>query len=324
MTSLPETYDGDFCLKGKRVWVAGHKGMVGSALVRRLEREDCEILTVSRREVDLTRQSDTERWIDHARPHVILVAAAKVGGIVANATYPADFLYINTMIAMNIMKAAATIGTERLLWMGSSCIYPKHAAQPIDERALLTGPLEPTNEPYAIAKIAALKLAEAYARQHGIHSISVMPTNLYGQNDNFDPELSHVIPGMILRMHRAKTTRAAAVTLWGSGTPLREFLHADDLADACIFLVKKHADVSLVNIGSGHELSIRDLAHLVADIVGYEGNIVFDPAKPDGAPRKLLDSSRLAAMGWAPKTDLRSGIEDLYRRWQCEAQIAAE
>lgn len=322
--SLPEENRAPYDLAGKRVWVAGHRGMVGSALVRRLERENCEILTVNRREVDLTRQSDTERWIAHARPQVILVAAAKVGGIAANATYPADFLYINTMISMNIMKATADLGTERLLWMGSSCIYPKHAAQPIDERALMTGPLEPTNAAYAIAKIASLTLAQAYARQHGIRSISVMPTNLYGQNDNFDPELSHVIPGMIRRMHDAKRGRAPTVTLWGSGTPLREFLHADDLADACIFLVRQHADLPLINIGSGQELSIRDLAHLVADIVGYEGHIAFDTTKPDGAPRKLLDSSRLSAMGWTPKIGLRDGIADLYRRWRSEAQIAAE
>jgi GDP-L-fucose synthase len=322
--SLLEENEATFSLQGKRVWVAGHTGMVGSALTRRLGQEDCEVLTVSRGEVDLTRQADTQRWIEHARPHVILVAAAKVGGIAANAAYPADFLYVNTMISMNIMKAAAAIGVERLLWMGSSCIYPKHAAQPIQEHALLTGPLEPTNEPYAIAKIASLKLAQAYAQQHGIHSISVMPTNLYGQNDNFDPELSHVIPGVIRRMHVAKITSAPNVTLWGSGTPLREFLHADDLADACVFLVKKHAHLPLINIGSGQELSIRELAHLVAEVVGYEGEIVFDPTKPDGAPRKLLDSSRLTAMGWKPKTDLRSGIEDLYRRWQNGLQIAAE
>lgn len=322
--SLLDQTNTTFRLEGKRVWVAGHNGLVGSALVRRLTEEGCTVLTVSRHEVDLTRQSETERWIEYARPHVILMAAAKVGGIGANAAYPADFLYVNTMISMNVMKAAAANAVERLLWMGSSCIYPKHAPQPIDERALLTGPLEPTNEAYAIAKIASLKLAEAYAQQHGIPSICIMPTNVYGQNDNFDPELSHVIPGMIRRMHLAKTTRASNVTLWGSGTPLREFLHADDLADACVFLVKNHAHLPIINIGSGQELSICELAHLVADIVGYKGSIVFNQEMPDGAPRKLLNSSRLSAMGWKPKVDLRSGIEDLYRRWQSSVQDAAE
>ncbi|KQR76040.1 GDP-L-fucose synthase family protein [Rhizobium sp. Leaf341] len=322
--SLPETTEATFRLEEKRVWVAGHTGMVGSALVRRLAQENCKVLTVRRREVDLTRQAETEQWIDHARPQVILMAAAKVGGIVANATYPAEFLYDNTMIAMNVMKAAAAVGVERLLWMGSSCIYPKHAAQPMREEDLLTGPLEPTNEAYAIAKIASLKLAEAYARQYGIPSISVMPTNLYGQDDNFDLQSSHVIPGMIRRLHEAKIRQAPSVTLWGSGMPLREFLHADDLADACVFLLKREVQASLINIGSGLELSIADLARLIAGIVGYDGRIVFDRDKPDGAPRKLLDSSRLAAMGWTPSVGLKSGIEDLYRRWQGEAQIAAE
>lgn len=305
-----------FSFKGKRVWVAGHNGMVGSALVRRLEREHCEILKVSRRELDLTRQSDTEDWIEAARPDVILVAAAKVGGIAANAAYPADFLYINTLIAMNIMKAAARIGVEKLLWMGSSCIYPKFAAQPIDERALLTGPLEPTNEAYAIAKIAALKLAQVYAAQYGVRSISVMPTNLYGQNDNFDPQGSHVIPAMLRRMHEAKISGDDSVVVWGTGNPLREFMHVDDLADACCFLMKSHTHLPLTNVGSGQEISIRDLAYLVAEIVGYRGRIVFDDSKPDGAPRKLLNCSRLNDLGWKPKVDLRSGINDLYVRWR--------
>jgi len=305
-----------FSFKGKRVWVAGHNGMVGSALVRRLEREHCEILKVSRRELDLTRQSDTEDWIEAARPDVILVAAAKVGGIAANAAYPADFLYINTLIAMNIMKAAARIGVEKLLWMGSSCIYPKFAAQPIDERALLTGPLEPTNEAYAIAKIAALKLAQVYAAQYGVRSISVMPTNLYGQNDNFDPQGSHVIPAMLRKMHEAKISGDDSVVVWGTGNPLREFMHVDDLADACCFLMKSHTHLPLTNVGSGQEISIRDLAYLVAEIVGYRGRIVFDDSKPDGAPRKLLNCSRLNDLGWKPKVDLRSGINDLYVRWR--------
>lgn len=308
---------------GKRVWVAGHNGMVGSALVRRLEKENCTILKATRHELDLTRQSETERWMREARPDIVLVAAAKVGGIAANAAYPVEFLYTNMMIAMNVMKAAADIGVEKLLWMGSSCIYPKFARQPIDEGELLTGPLEPTNEAYAIAKIAALKLAEAYAVQYGTGSISVMPTNLYGPNDNFHPNGAHVIPAMIRRMHEALTTSADHVTVWGSGNPLREFLHVDDLADACIFLMASHSHLPIINVGSGQEVSIRELAHLVADIAGFRGEVVFDRSKPDGAPRKLLDCSRLNHMGWNPKIDLRSGIADLYARWSGSALASA-
>lgn len=312
-----------FGFKGKRVWVAGHNGMVGSALVRRLEREDCEILTVSHRELDLTRQADTERWIEAERPDVILLAAAKVGGIAANATYPADFLYINMMIAMNVLKAAADFDVEKVLLLGSSCIYPKFASQPIDERSLLTGPLEPTNEAYAIAKIGALKLAQSYAAQHGMRSVSVMPTSLYGQNDNFDPYNSHVIPAMLRKMHEAKIGGHDSVSVWGTGEPLREFLHVDDLADACCFLMKHNTHLSLINIGSGQEISIRNLAYLVADIVGYRKQIVFDTSKPDGTYRKLLNSSRLENLGWKPKVDLRSGIEDLYGRWLRETAAEA-
>ncbi|WP_425374172.1 GDP-L-fucose synthase family protein [Neorhizobium lilium] len=313
-----------FQFKGKRVWVAGHNGMVGSALVRRLEREDCTILKVSRRELDLTRQSDTEKWMKAARPDVICVAAAKVGGIGANAAYPADFLYTNLQIATNVMKTAAEIGVEKLLWLGSSCIYPKFATQPIDEDALLTGPLEPTNEAYAIAKIAALKLAEAYAKQYGVRSILVMPTNLYGQNDNFDEFNSHVIPAMLRKIHEAKAARREKVEMWGTGTPRREFLHVDDLADACCFLMKRHDHLPVTNIGSGDEISIRDLAYLVANIVGYAGEIVFDSSKPDGAPRKLLNTSRLTSEGWRPSVHLKSGISDLYERWQAPARQRQE
>lgn len=324
MVSLAEPSDRDvFSFAGKRVWVAGHKGMVGSALVRRLEREGCDILAVSRQELDLTRQSDTERWIKAARPDVVFVAAAKVGGIAANAAYPADFLYTNMLIAMNVMKAAADIGVEKLLLLGSSCIYPKFAAQPIDERSLLTGPLEPTNEAYAIAKISALKLAEAYATQYGIRSVLAMPTNLYGQNDNFDPHNSHVIPAMLRKMHEAKLAGQESVSVWGTGEPLREFLHVDDLADACCFLMRRRDHVPLINIGSGSEISIRDLAYLVADIVGFRGRIVFDTSKPDGTFRKLLNSSRLNDMGWKPVVELRHGIADLYDRWLRETSAAA-
>lgn len=315
MTSSDTNNDILFSLEGKRVWVAGHNGMVGSALVRRLRNEGCRILTVSRRELDLTRQADTERWMDAARPEIIFVAAGKVGGIAANASDPADFLYVNMMIAMNIMRAAADSGVCKLLWMGSSCIYPKFAVQPIEESALLTGAIEPTNEGYAIAKIAALKLAEAYATQHGVRSVLVMPTNLYGQNDNFDPQTSHVIPALLRRMHEARMAGAPCVTLWGSGNPLREFLHVDDLADACCFVMKNVSASHLINIGSGKEIAIRDLAGLIADIVGFRGEITFDTGHPDGAPRKLLDCGRLHGLGWRSNIDLRQGIGDLYARW---------
>jgi GDP-L-fucose synthase len=305
-----------FDLRGKRVWVAGHNGMVGSALVRRLQREDCVILKASRDRVDLTRQLETEDWMKQARPDVIFVAAARVGGIVANATYPADFIYINTMIAMNIMKAAAGLGVQKLLWLGSSCVYPKYAEQPISEDSLLTGSLEPTNEAYAIAKIAAIKLAEAYAKQYGVQSITVMPTNLYGPNDNFDLEKSHVLPALIRKMHEGKISNSDEVVVWGTGRALREFLHVDDLADACVYLMTHYGDAKLVNVGSGEELTIHDLAMLISEIVGYRGRIVFDTTKPDGTPRKLVDTSRIRALGWTPSIELHAGIANVYRIWQ--------
>lgn len=311
-----------FDLRNKRIWVAGHNGLAGSAIVRRLERENCEILTASHGELDLTRQAETERWMRAMRPDAIFVAAARVGGIVANATYPADFLYTNTMIAMNIMKAAAEVGTGKLLWLGSSCIYPKFAPQPMSEEALLTGSLEPTNEPYAIAKIAGIKLAQAYSKQYGVQSISVMPTNLYGPNDNFDLQTSHVMPALMRKIQDAKADRTNAV-VWGTGTPLREFLHVDDLADACVFLMKHYGDSALINVGSGEEISIRDLAHLIADIVGFKGDIVFDTTKPDGTPRKLLNSDRLRALGWEPKIALREGIGRLHFDWLHSQAIPA-
>jgi GDP-L-fucose synthase len=305
-----------FDLRGKRVWVAGHNGMVGSALVRRLQREDCVILKASRDRVDLTRQLETEDWMKQMRPDVIFVAAARVGGIVANATYPADFIYINTMIAMNIMKAAAGLGVQKLLWLGSSCVYPKYAEQPISEDSLLTGSLEPTNEAYAIAKIAAIKLAEAYAKQYGVQSITVMPTNLYGPNDNFDLEKSHVLPALIRKMHEGKISNSDEVVVWGTGRALREFLHVDDLADACVYLMTHYGDAKLVNVGSGEELTIHDLAMLISEIVGYRGRIVFDTTKPDGTPRKLVDTSRIRALGWTPSIELHAGIANVYRIWQ--------
>jgi GDP-L-fucose synthase len=322
MTCMRDNLSPLYDLHGKRVWVAGHHGMVGSALVRRLAREDCEVLTIGRDALDLTRQATTEQWLNEMRPEVILVAAAKVGGIVANEKYPAEFLYENTMIAMNIMKASASAGVEKLLWLGSSCVYPKFAQQPIREESLLTGSLEPTNEAYAIAKIAAIKLAQAYAQQYGIPSITIMPTNLYGQNDNFDLEKSHVLPALIRKMHEARVAASPTAVVWGTGRVLREFLHVDDLADACVFLLRNYTDTRLINVGSGHEISIADLARLVADVVGYDGKIVFDTTKPDGTPRKLVDMSRVAALGWSPRTDLRDGIQNLYRHWQRQLVLA--
>jgi GDP-L-fucose synthase len=305
-----------FALAGKKVWVAGHRGMVGSALVRRLSNESCEIVTVDRSEVDLTRQTQVERWMGRNRPDVVLIAAARVGGIMANATHPGAFLYENLLIGTNIIQSARECGVEKLLFLGSSCIYPRHSPQPISEEALLTGSLEPTNEGYAIAKIAALKLAQYYNRHHACRFISAMPTNLYGPNDNFDPVNSHVLPALVRRIHEAKHNRNRIVEIWGSGKPLREFLHVDDLADACIFLIKTYDDPLHINVGSSHEVSILDLAELVADVVGYEGNFIFDTSKPDGAPRKLVDSSRIRALGWRPQIPLRQGIEDLYRSWR--------
>lgn len=313
MTSMDENpYD----LRGKRVWVVGHRGMVGSALVRRLQEEGCDLQTVPRSEVDLTSQADTANWMRKARPEAVFIAAARVGGISANARYPAEFLVENLLILVNVIKAASELGVEKLMCLGSSCIYPKHAEQPIREEALLTGSLEPTNEAYAIAKIAGMKLAAAYAEEYGHRFISVMPTNLYGRNDNFDLDHSHVIPALIRKMHEAKIAHRDSVVVWGTGTPRREFLHVDDLADACVFLMKRYESPKPINIGSGEEITIGELAFLIADIVGFRGHIVFDSLKPDGAPRKLLDCSRLCALGWAPSIGLRTGIEDLYDRWK--------
>ncbi|GAB1580862.1 GDP-L-fucose synthase family protein [Phyllobacterium phragmitis] len=315
----------DFPLRGKRVFVAGHAGLVGSALVRRLRTEDCVILTVPHGEVDLTRQVETERWMRAERPEAVFVAAARVGGIAANARYPVEFFYENTMIACNIMHAAHEVGVRKLMWLGSSCIYPRDAPQPLREEMLLTGPLEPTNEAYAIAKIAGIKLAQFYSRQYGDCFISAMPTNLYGPNDNFDPETSHVLPALIRRIHEAKVNGAPSVTLWGTGRPLREFLHVDDLADACVHLMKHYSGLEHVNIGAGQEISIRDLASLIAEIIGYGGQFAYDTTRPDGTPRKRLDTSRMEAMGWRARISLREGISDLYVHWlvKGEAREAA-
>lgn len=309
-------------LKGKRIWVAGHRGMVGSAITRRLAREGCEVLTVNRQEVDLTEQQPTRAWVAKMRPDVIFVAAARVGGILANATYPADFLYENLMIAVNVMSAARGAGTGKLIWLGSSCVYPREAAQPIREESLLTGALETTNEAYAVAKIAGIMLASAYSRQFGLRFITAMPTNLYGPNDNFDPQTAHVLPALIRKIHEAKLQGSNTVTLWGSGNPLREFLHVDDLADACIFLAKEYEDASPINVGSGQEISIRALAELIADVVGYKGAFAMDVSKPDGTPRKLLDTTRIDRLGWHPTISLRDGVAALYRHWLARSETA--
>ena len=298
-------------LKGKKVYVSGHRGMVGSALVRRLESEGCEVL-VSDRSVDLRNQAQVDQWFEVNCPDAVIVAAAKVGGILANDSFPAQFLYDNLMIAANSIEAARKVGVEKLLFLGSSCIYPKLAPQPIPENSLLTGPLEPTNEWYAIAKIAGIKLCQAYRREHGCDFISAMPTNLYGPGDNYDLKSSHVLPALLRKAHAAKKANADMMEIWGSGTPLREFLHVDDLADGCVFLMKNYSGEEHVNVGSGEEIAIGDLADLVADVVGFEGKVERDATKPDGTPRKLMDSSRLRSMGWSPAISLRDGITTTY------------
>jgi GDP-L-fucose synthase len=298
----------NFSLKRKKIWVAGHRGMVGAALVRRLESEDCEILTAPRT-VDLRRQDATENWMRANKPDVVVIAAAKVGGILANSKCPADFLYDNMMIAGNIIRAAHEMDVEKLLFLGSSCIYPKFASQPITEDALLTGVLEPTNEAYAIAKIAGMKLCEAYRRQYGRDFISAMPCNLYGPGDNFDAENSHVIPALIRKAFEAKIVGAKNMTVWGSGTPRREFLYVEDLADALAFMLKNYSGLSHVNVGAGEDVSIADLAAQVAAAAGFKGGIIFDTSKPDGTPRKLMDSSRIFTAGWRPRTLLGKGLE---------------
>lgn len=306
---------GEFDLTGRRVFVAGHRGMVGAAIVRRLASEGCTVLTATRAEVDLREQSQVRAWLDQNRPDVVVVAAARVGGILANDSYPADFLYENLMIEANLIDAAWRCGSQRLLFLGSSCIYPRLADQPITEDALLTGALEPTNEWYAVAKIAGIKMCQAYRRQHGFDCISAMPTNLYGPGDNYDLATSHVLPALIRKVDGARRT-GGPVEIWGSGTPLREFLHADDCADACVFLLKHYTGESHVNVGYGSDITIRNLVELVMSVVGYSGDIVHDLGKPDGTPRKLLDSSRLRGLGWQPRISLEDGITDAYRHYR--------
>jgi GDP-L-fucose synthase len=301
-----------FELRGKRVFVAGHRGMVGSATVRRLATENCEIVTASRDELDLRDQAAVRRWIADRKPDAVILAAAKVGGILANDRSPADFLYENLILATNVIEGAFRSEVQKLLFLGSSCIYPKFAAQPISEDALLTGALEPTNEWYAIAKIAGLKLCQAYRRQYGVDYISAMPTNLYGPGDNFDLSTSHVVPALMRKAHEAKRAGRKTLTVWGSGTPMREFLHVDDAADALVFLLKNYTGESHVNVGSGKDITIADLARTVVSVVGLDAEITFDPTKPDGTPRKLMDASRLFATGWRPRYSLRSGLEQTY------------
>jgi GDP-L-fucose synthase len=304
----------------KKYYIAGHRGMVGSALTRALSAAGCErFLTATSAELDLRNQRDTADFVAEHRPEVMIIAAAKVGGIHANNTYPADFLYDNLMIATNLIQAAYENGVERVLFLGSSCIYPKFAEQPIREESLLTSALEPTNEAYAIAKIAGLKLCEYYRRQHGSLFHSAMPCNLYGLGDNYHPENSHVIPALIRRFHEAKVANAEVVTMWGSGTPLREFLFADDLAEACLHLLTLEDPPSLVNVGAGSDVTIRHLAELVAATVGYEGKIVNDTSKPDGTPRKLMDSSLIHSLGWKAKTSLEPGLAASYRDFLARA-----
>ena len=305
-------------LKGKRVYVAGHRGMVGSALVRRLHSEDCaEILTAARADLDLIDQAQTRDWIARNKPDAVFIPAAKVGGIHANDTYPADFLYDNLMIASNLIKACHDAGVEKLLFLGSSCIYPRLAPQPIEESSLLTGPLEPTNEWYAIAKIAGIKLCQAFRKQHGADFISAMPTNLYGPGDNFHPENSHVIPGLLRKARAAKAAGENDIEIWGSGEPYREFMYVDDCADALVFLMKHYSGHDFVNVGVGSDVTIAELAKLVMETAGLSGELKRDRTKPDGAPRKLMSSRRLAEMGWTPTVELRDGLRRAYQ-WYVE------
>lgn len=299
-------------LSAKRVFVAGHRGMVGAAVVRRLATEPCTVLVADRTTVDLRDQIAVRTWMKSQRPQAVILAAAKVGGILANDSYPADFIYDNLIIEANVIEAAFREGVEKLVFLGSSCIYPKFAPQPIREASLLTGPLEPTNEWYAIAKIAGLKMCEAYRRQHGANFVSAMPTNLYGPGDNFDLLSSHVIPALIRKAHEAKISGAPTLSVWGTGSPRREFLHVDDAADAIVHLLKTYSDASHINVGSGKDLTILELTQLICDVVGFKGELVQDLTKPDGTPRKLMDVSRLLATGWTPKYELRDGLENAY------------
>ncbi len=300
-------------LSGKRIWVAGHRGMVGSAIARRLGHEDCELILAGRDALDLCRQAEVESWMAANKPQAVFVAAAKVGGIHANSAYPAEFIAENLAIELNIIRAAHQTGVEKLLFLGSSCIYPREAPQPIAEEALLTGPLEPTNEWYAVAKIAGIKLCQAYRRQYGADFISAMPTNLFGPGDNFHPENSHVPAALLGRFHAAKVNGDAEVVVWGSGAPRREFLWVDDLADACVFLMKGYSEEPHINVGTGRDVTIAEFARLIAETVGFDGALAFDRSRPDGMPRKVLDVGRINRLGWTAPTDLKEGLEKYYQ-----------
>jgi GDP-L-fucose synthase len=301
-----------YSLRGKRVWVAGHRGMAGSAIARRLATEGCEILTVARPTVDLRSQAAVEKWTASNRPHAVFLSAGTVGGILANDTRPAEFIYDNLLIEANVIQAARQAGVEKLLFLSSSCVYPRLAPQPMTEEALLTGPLEPTNQWYAVAKIAGMKLCQAYRRQYGCDFISAMPTNLYGPADNYDPASSHVAAAMIVKVHRAKASGARSIEIWGSGTARREFLYVDDLADALVFLMKQYSDESHINVGTGIDISIRELAERVARVADWEGRFEYDRSKPDGMPRKVMEVSRLRSLGWTARTTLDDGFRKAY------------
>ncbi|MGA3033868.1 MAG: GDP-L-fucose synthase [Terracidiphilus sp.] len=302
-----------FDLAGKRVWVAGHRGMAGSAIVRRLARENCEIVTVERTELDLLRQAEVHAWMAAVKIDAVFLAAAKVGGIMANATRPAEFLYENLAIETNVIQAACDTRVAKLLFLGSSCIYPRMAAQPMREEALLTGELEPTNEWYAVAKIAGIKLCQAFRRQYGCDFVSVMPTNLYGPGDRYDAQSGHVVAALIMKIHAAKAAGMPTVELWGSGTPRREFLFTGDLADACVFVMKNYSGEMFLNIGTGRDMTVLELAESIAKVAGWTGTFTFDRSKPDGTPRKVMDVSRLRALGWSATTDFESGLKEAYR-----------
>jgi GDP-L-fucose synthase len=320
MSGVPVIFD----LRGKRIFVAGHAGMVGSAIVRRLERENCDIVFAARRDLDLRRPAEVDRFMAQARPDAAFVAAGKVGGIRANSSYPADFIADNLAIALNTMDAAHRHGVKKLVYLGSSCIYPRLAPQPMSPDMLLTGSLEPTNQWYAVAKIAGIKLCEAYRLQHGADFVSVMPTNIYGVGDNYHPEDSHVPAALIRRFHEAKIGNDASVSVWGTGTPHREFLAADDLADACVFVMKCYSDLQFLNVGTGEDMTIAAFARTVADVVGYRGEIVFDTSRPDGTPRKLLDVSPINALGWRATTPLRDGLQRMYADFQARYEAIRE
>ncbi len=308
MNGAPVIFD----LRGKRIFVAGHAGMAGSAIMRRLERENCDIIFATRGDLDLRQSDEVDRFMAQAKPDAVFVAAGKVGGIGANSAYPADFIADNLAIALNTIRAAHRRGVKKLVYLGSSCIYPRLAPQPMSPDMLLSGPLEPTNQWYAVAKIAGIKMCEAYRLQHGADFVSVMPTNLYGPGDNYHPVDSHVPAALVRRFHEAKINGDLSVAVWGTGSPRREFLAADDLADACVFVMKSYSDLQFLNVGAGEDITIAEFARLVADVVGYRGKIAFDTSRPDGAPRKLLDVSRINALGWRATIPLREGLQRMY------------